>query len=1174
MGLLHGVAPDPRIKALYGEQAYAHAQKAQIHYIATREGIHPTNDLTNAILAVSGAGDVAALLKGVGQVGAKELAGAGAEAAAKTTASTAESTTLKRLLGAGFAKRTARQGIVRPAVKRAAAKAEPAAVATARKGLARRVGQFAGRAPKPVRVGAAITGRVASAPIRHPFTAPIAAQTPMALLHGDPTLYGKAFTGSGVLASVGDTIGNVVAPAVPSKVAQNIVHEAFSLPSAALPSVYLPLAGAVEASHGDTSRLTKLLAGYKKTGLLPAVFRGDAGAALKSIQNHPLYAALEVGGAAAVVGRGAGAVVRGATGGRVAGTARPPVYIRGQEHLGNVNELMGRGRYSPDLLRQLAQRVHDKRRGPYVEPHRFRNPVNKALVHTARRFVFGEEQLRRVNRHERMKLMHDARPKSSRFKTDNASANVVAQAVQRVAQKPETFATDLRKYRAGLEAEHNSGQLTPPEQASNRAMLAQVDKAIHSGNPEEVAKAANVFLEHHGKIVDGLVQRGLLNRDQAIKSAAFPWARVHMGAGYKDGVGLVDAHGNPLSGEAVAASMKRRGVEPPGFLSQKPKSPGAKAYFQGFFPERQSLHGQPRTGKATVAGTYDASYKALTEQLLFSGSKLDAAKSFDKMIHQFGSHVPPTAKTLQDAWDALSNPHRFGWEGPGPHVKLRPIRIAPFRAAAEEIAKAQEHQGLDNPLLDPAQSAKSENLTGQLLAMSAKEGPGPYAYISDVVYKELYGHFKGSGTAEKVSQQAGQLFKGAVLPFSPSFYVGNAVDNWIRMALAGIGPTDIRLGRQIIHGRGDFPGLKAQDPAAAESIVPGAGYSSVGRLSVHRGSHQYEGTALQGTARAIEALGKTHGTKELYALYTHSRDLLMGINSTFFERLPQYGAVGKEARRELQATTGHWHKALLVSDGAFQDLLNGLRNTPKQIQYARAVEEVFANWGKNSPFARHVLSSFMPFWMWARAASRFVLLTMPAHHPVATGLIAAAADMTEQERAKLGLDKFVGSAPAPGFLQGGLPINGGIAPWSKYTSFGVFSDLPSFVGRLFFPQAQSALQNLGGTDWKGEKLVDKNGYPAGEQQRVVTAGLSVFESFVPAFNLGQSVLSGNAGRLLPTYAYKGSKLDYLRSLSRSKTFTSGPSSGGGSGAIDYGAVATGGASSSGVDYGAVATGGR
>jgi len=1126
--LLHGTAPDPRLKLFSGDKATKAAEAAQLKYLSAHENLKEPEDLTNLVLALSGAGEVASLARGVGEVGVKEVGAA----AAKQAAGSAEANSLVRALTS-----VGRNGLVRGAAKSAAEKAEPAAVRVARQGVARRVGQAAERVPGPLRTAGSLGGRVAATPFKHPFTSALALQAPAAAIHGDPHEFTKAFEGTGTLAAIGNAAGDVAASALPGKVAQNLVKDAFNLPAVALPSAYMPIAGAVEAAQGNSSRLQGLLDSYAKTGLLPAVFRGDPKAALHALENHPLYSALEVSGAASVAGRGAGALVRGGTGGRLAGTERPALAIKGLEHYGDVRPVAGRfgsggSRYSPDLFRQLLQRGSDARRvrkqgGNYATATESRRAINA----TGDRFAYERDQVRRLHKHEIVAALHDARPKSGRLKTDKASAGVVALAVQRIIRDPKTFHEDLRTYRAQLEKAYKSGELTRSEKATNRALVKQIDKGIEGGNPEAVVHAANAFIEHHGALVDQLVFQGLLDKAQAEKAAAIPFARVHMGADHHPDHGVVDAQGNPLSLDKITAEMQRHGIEAPGFLTHRARTDSAGgAWYRALFPERQSLPKQARTGAATAHGTYDASYRALVEQAARSQSIVDATGGFDGLIGQFGLKAPDGVKNMSQAHDALRNPDRYGFNPP-PDVPLRPIRIAPFLALKRELEAAKEHQGLLNPENSPA----LENVAAQALAEATRDGSGPVAYVPETLFKRMEEHFRPTASYEKAAQAANTAFKGAVLPFSPSFYIGNAVDNWMRFALGGHGPSDILLGRKI---------SKQIPEGARESIIPGAGYGSFKRVQTYRDARQFEGTPLAGVARTLHAVRETPGPKQAVNLFDATRDFLLEANSKLFERLPQYGALGKEARRDLQASSGHWHHALMVSDGAMKDLVKGLRHTDKQIQYAKAVEEVFGNWGKNSPFARHVLTNLVPFWMWGRASIRFVLLTLPAHHPIKTGLLAAAAEMTEEERKRFGLDKYVGDEPLPGFLQGNVPSGSGVTRnLSKYTSFGTFSDLPEFLGRMFFAQGAGPIQALQGLDWKGDKLAKADGTPAGDEERVKAALLTMGEQFIPGFNLAQGL--GEPGKFSPVATESGEKLDFLRGLSKSQQITV-PATGSGS----------------------------
>lgn len=1156
---LGGKEPDPALKVWEPPGVYHAIDQAHLAYIGEHENLGEPEDLTNLIVAATGIGDIANLLRGAGQIGLKELGSTAAKEAASTAASTAEKRSLADVLAAVAGKRAALRG----AVKRGAAKAEPEAVAGARKAAAEKAGAAVAKLPAPVRAA----GRAATLPVRRPLTAPFAVQTP-AVVTGKGSFM-DALEGKGTYADIASTVGNAAASVVPGEAAQNLVRDVFNLPAVALPSVYLPVAGAVEAAQGDPARLDRLWHEYSKTGLIPALARGDAHAALEAIKHHPLFTALEVGGAGAIAGRGAGAFVRGATHGRVGGIERPPVHIQGAEQYGNVNAILGREHYSPDLLRQAAQRLYDRRRGPHATPKQAERVMRRDLPD---RYAFEREQIRRVNRQEIVKAMQAAAPKKGRFKIDKASADVVSLAVQRIIRSPETFYEDLRGYRGQLEQAAKSGELTRSELSANRALVKSIDKAIHSANPEEVVRAANAFIEHHGKLVHNIVDQGLLDPRQAERAALIPFARVHMGASYKKGVGTVDKNGELLTNEAIKAEMERRGVAMPGFLTHQPRTASARgAWYRAFFPDRQSLSKKVRTGAAAAHGTYDASYRALVEQAARSRSIVDATGGFDGLIRRFGIKPPEGVKDLGTAHDALLNPERYGWDLP-PDVNLRPIRTAPFLALKRELVAAARHQDL----LDPENSQTLHGLAEKTLTEAEQPGGGPVAYVPDALYGRLLEHFHPSNTLEKAVQAVNTGFKGAVLPFSPSFYVGNAADNYLRAALAGIGPSDIFLGRKLMTGKTAF-GRKISEPVDVgprESIQPGAMYGSVARTQPYRDARQFQNSSLGGLARAMHAVRETPGPKQAYAAFKASSGVLLELNSRLFERLPQYGAIGKEARRQLQATSGHWHHALMIGDDAFRDLANGLRNTDKQIQYAKAVEQAFGNWGKNGPAARGVLANLVPFWQWARASTRFVLLTLPAHHPIKTGLIAAAAEMTEAERKKFGLDKFA-DEPLPGFLQGTIPSGGGVLRnLPKYTSFGVFGDYPEFIGRMFFAQGSSPLNALEGLDWKGDKLTKADGSPADDTERAKAAILAAGEQFIPGINLLEGALGGELEKFSPLATESGEKLDYLRKLSKSQEITvpvkgSGSSSSG----ADYGNVFSGGAGSS-VDYGSVFSGGH
>src|SRR5262249_13242245 len=150
----------------------------------------------------------------------------------------------------------------------------------------------------------------------------------------------------------------------------------------------------------------------------------------------------------------------------------------------------------------------------------------------------------------------------------------------------------------------------------------------------------------------------------------------------------------------------------------------------------------------------------------------------------------------------------------------------------------------------------------------------------------------------------------------------NAFDAGMRTMLAGIGISDVVLGRRLV---------KRLPKGAQESIVTGSHFSSFEHVQTYRDATQFADSRLAPLARALGPARRPPGPKQLINAYIKYRDAVFAFNGKFFERLPQYGAVGKEARRDLQAATGRWHHALMVGDGALEDLAKGLHGTDRQI---------------------------------------------------------------------------------------------------------------------------------------------------------------------------------------------------------------------------------------------------
>lgn len=952
------------------------------------------------------------------------------------------------------------------------------AVRAAAKGAAKQ----AERIPAPIRKGAAAAAKVGSYPVRHPIQAPLAAQAPVAAYQGDPDEMLKALTGQSVYAGImGQAAGAL----------GGIPGEAVSLPAAIVPSVYLTGKAGVEAAQGDPTEAEGLLEEWEETGLLPAVARGvstgDWSGVGDAFGDHPLYAGLEASGAVNAAGRLAGAGLRAVPGKDWASRVRDPLTLPG-------TKIEVQREYSRDALRQLVQRGVDKRRGSEIKPGSQRAAHYEKQA--ANRFTTDQETTRRLHARERMEELQEILPKKwlGGRKIDRKAAEAVPLAVERILQDPATFADDLPTYKklldwAAKDTDDNGRPRLNKEQLKrNRENSRIIEDAMKGGKDrvEKTVKAADAFIEMQRPILDEMVELGLMTPERAAFASAIPWARVHLGAKWgktkDDGEEtLLDRDGNAIPIEAVTAAMQRRGVEPPGFLGHRAPSAGDfyKPPFGGATLDKGS-----RSGESVLAGMQQGGIEGLVRQMRRSQGLVDRARSWNEAISQFGIQIGGV-KTWSDARRVMEDPAHFGIpEG----QELMAVPRHPFTANKDEMEGALSHQ--DPVAVDEGAGAY---LNQQIDALNNGQLPDdtPIAFVPKKVGQQLRADADPSGQGLKAVQAATNVFKRAVLPFSPSFYIGNVFDNYTRTLMAGINPVHVGVG--IVASR-------ALPPERREQLMPGALYGSVDRLSPHR-SVENVVTGSGSVARTMrEAAEWTHkqGYKQAAVKFapkavSETSRFLMATNRLVSERLPSYGVLGKAVAKDIRKTQGSWMKAVLQHEKAIKGWAKGVDDPATRIKLQRDMEEALGNYSQMSPAARKVLSNVVPFWTWMRSAYKYVYLTMPAHRSIQTGLLTAMAAATQVEREQLGLQKGQGEGELDSWQQGGVPVGEDkVIPMAGYNSFGYAADPLEAISKSGFAQFKGVIDSLGGVDWRGE--------PIPQDDRLSAAILASAGGFLPGFN--------------------------------------------------------------------------
>lgn len=596
------------------------------------------------------------------------------------------------------------------------------------------------------------------------------------------------------------------------------------------------------------------------------------------------------------------------------------------------------------------------------------------------------------------------------------------------------------------------------------------------------------------------LHRALAARDDArtaLARAREQEARVHEEhRGRRDTApGLRDAQGRRMSTADVRAQLQARGDREPGFVGQRRADRGASSFFVNWFGGRKTVDSQRRTGEASRTGAYDASFTALEEHLVRSRGVLDAIATFDDFVGRMGARrrdgTPYTYDEALRAADELGELTGMQW---------LPVRAVPARYDAATKAQILESQGT------AAMPQHLESLTLGRLDDALKE-PAPadrgarnvVLVPAQQVQRFAAHQTSGSSTGAKLGQAGTRAFRNTVLPFSTKWLFGNVAEATLRAAVHGITPVDVVRGARVMRS---LRGLDENAWKAADTRIRGGLlYGSADRLSVHRGPEDFEGTVLEVPAKTaalvarLPVIRQTIGGLDVYkrAVFAANRGM---------ERAFQTGVIGKQARLDAQELTGSWAKALTMQQDVAREVAQGLLGTSKQVQFARAADEVLGKYSRFSPGTRRVIQSYAPFLPWFLNAARFVGYTLPARHPAKTALLANV-ELTLQDD----IEAHRKTVP-PGDLESAIRRHdGGLVNLARYTPFGAFTKGPEGLADPLLPQIDSAVAALRGQSFTGRPLqfADKTKPDTAGGKKLWLALYTLAEGAVPGVQIARRI---------------------------------------------------------------------
>ena len=243
-----------------------------------------------------------------------------------------------------------------------------------------------------------------------------------------------------------------------------------------------------------------------------------------------------------------------------------------------------------------------------------------------------------------------------------------------------------------------------------------------------------------------------------------------------------------------------------------------------------------------LAGTHVGGIEGLYRSLRQAHGLVDRVENWNDFVSH-GVEVPGVTN-MAEAWRMAREPQRHGLP---PDVV--PVRRWPFTADSEQITTALEHQdpikaedAAEGLLHSALATDKQGKLSGSAVAPNGPDSP--IAFLHKDLVQRYAQHNEPISPAMRRVQAVAQGFKRAVLPWSPSFYYGNAIDNTIRTALEGINPAHFVIGAHA---------MKYLTPEEKDLLRSGNFYASVGRFSVHRSAESlFRGNkAWEGAMRAV-----------------------------------------------------------------------------------------------------------------------------------------------------------------------------------------------------------------------------------------------------------------------------------------------------------------------------------
>lgn len=521
------------------------------------------------------------------------------------------------------------------------------------------------------------------------------------------------------------------------------------------------------------------------------------------------------------------------------------------------------------------------------------------------------------------------------------------------------------------------------------------------------------------------------------------------------------------------------------------------------------------TGEAIANGTADISFASLARQSVLSRTIIDKRRFYVAALDRMALRSPGNTHPVYFTSRKEALDWRDSYLGNHLGAHLEPVNLNEFIGRMSELSKTDLNHMIGGNKAENLYADMNKILHRALLESAGPEGK--FVLVPTRMIDRLNQHAKYEYNVGKVIRRINREFKGSVLAFSPKWHFGNIADMAMRLFFEGAGYKSAIDGRNLLNH------VKQVDEQAYNDLLTIIGGGHLAHASESLGDFTNVDRNMFNAYQSAQyrALGSVLrvGPEGLRKAYRGGQRGSFAIAQNI-ERHLRTMAVGKAARKEAERLGLKLNKVFSMNPDVIKELAQGIKQDSNvQARYGKLVNGVMGDYTTMSPEFRAAMLTYAPFLLWARASTRWVL-ALPAESPIRVSMIASINRLNEPERRRLGLSKFKptkeGEETLPEYMLGSIPSLSGSFPKGKeaegvfrtnaYTSFGPLVDFSGMMN-FMLPQVKNVIDAYSGLDWTGKEIVNPNGTPLNDTQRVGVALQSALETYVALTGIAHQLVA-------------------------------------------------------------------